>query len=82
VDWELGKNEKKSSPHPSPKNLKGKKKQGTLSACLGLPIIGGMKFSLHKRVHHHFRPGLIPLAKNTLPIHPKQNSLCFVASNF
>jgi hypothetical protein len=56
---------KKSSPHPSPKNLKGKKKQGTLSACLGLPIIGGMKFSLHKRVHHHFRPGLIPLAKNT-----------------
>jgi hypothetical protein len=44
-----------------------------------------MKFSLPKRVHYHFRPELIPLAKNTLPLnkeasgetcsnhHPKQN---------
>jgi hypothetical protein len=43
--WDPGKNEKKSFPslplHP-PK-LKRKHNQGTLSACLGLPI-GYMKF--------------------------------------
>jgi hypothetical protein len=27
------------------------------------------KISLRKRVHHHFWPGLIPLAKSSLPIH-------------
>jgi hypothetical protein len=40
-----------------------------MSACLG-EAIGCMKFSLPKRVGHHFWPGLIiiPLAKNnTLP---------------
>jgi hypothetical protein len=44
--WEPGKNEKKILPTP---NLKGKKrkKQGTLSACLGLPI-GCMKFLFPK----------------------------------
>jgi hypothetical protein len=43
---EPAKNEKKSFPHPQ-KNLKWKKKQGTLSACLGLPI-GCMKFFFQK----------------------------------
>jgi hypothetical protein len=38
---EPGKNEKKN-PSPGPRNLKGTK-QGTLSACLGVPI-GSMKF--------------------------------------
>ncbi len=33
--WEQRKNEKTSSPHPK---LKRKKNQGTLSACLSLPI--------------------------------------------
>jgi hypothetical protein len=45
--WEPGKNEKKkkkSFPHP---NFKKKKIQGTLSACLGLPI-GCMKFLFPK----------------------------------
>jgi len=42
--WEPGKNEKKSfSPAPYPAKLKRKRKQATLSACLGLPI-GCMKF--------------------------------------
>jgi len=43
--WEVGKNEKKSPP-PTPKHKK-KKDQGTLSACLGLPI-GCMKFLFPK----------------------------------
>ncbi len=42
--WELGKIGKKI---PSPQNLKWKKKQGTLNACLGLPI-GSMKFLFSK----------------------------------
>jgi hypothetical protein len=33
----------------SPQNLKGKKKQGTLSACLGLPI-GSIKFLFPKKL--------------------------------
>jgi len=37
--WEIGKHEKKISPHPKTKK---EKKQDTLSACLGLPI-GCMK---------------------------------------
>jgi hypothetical protein len=69
--WELGKNEKKifppSPPHPQTKSQKEKKK-GTLSACLGLPI-GLSEISLPKRVRHHFWPGLIPSAKNTLGKH-------------
>jgi hypothetical protein len=46
------------------------KKQGTLSACLGLPIIGCMKFLFPKEFCHHFWPRLIPLAKITLSIWP------------
>jgi hypothetical protein len=48
--WEPGKNEKKSffSPPPPPLNQHLKrKKQGTLSACLGFPI-GCMKFVFPK----------------------------------
>jgi len=63
--WESGKYEK-SFPPPHPQNIKGKK-QGTLSACLGLPI-GCMKFLFPKDLGHHFWPGPTPLAKNTLPI--------------
>jgi hypothetical protein len=46
--WERGKNEKILSlpPCPLPQDLK-EKKQGTLSACLGLPI-GCMKFLFPK----------------------------------
>ncbi len=62
--WEPEK--KNLLPHPSP-NLKGEKKQGNLSACLGLSI-WVHEISLPKRVRHHFWPGLIPLAKNTLLI--------------
>jgi hypothetical protein len=40
--WEPRKNEKKSFPSP-PKKIKRKHNQGTLSACLGLPI-GYTKF--------------------------------------
>ncbi len=63
--WESGKYEK-SFPPPHPQNIKGKK-QGTLSACLGLPI-DCMKFLFPKDLGHHFWPGPTPLAKNTLPI--------------
>ncbi len=46
--WEPEKNEKKKTllPHPTP-NVKGKKKQDNLSACLGLSI-GCMKFLFPK----------------------------------
>jgi len=64
----------KKNPHPllppPKKNLKGKKArhlEGMLEPSHWLHEI-----SLPKRVCHHFRPGLIPLAKNTLPI--KQGS--------
>jgi hypothetical protein len=62
---EPGKMGKKSFPTPPPpprsKTLK-EQKQGTLSACLGLPI-GCMKFSLPKRVEKN------PLQRTpTLPI--------------
>jgi hypothetical protein len=47
--WEPGKNEKKNPFGPSllPPKLKRKKKQGTLTACLGLPI-RRMKFLFPK----------------------------------
>jgi hypothetical protein len=65
TNGEPGKNEKKTCA-PSLK-LKRKKKQATMSACLGSPL-AACKF-LPKRDPHHFWPGLIPsLAKNTLPI--------------
>jgi hypothetical protein len=51
---------KNSSPPP---NIKGKKKQGTLSACLS-PWLH--QISLPKKLGHRFWPGLTPLAKNTL----------------
>jgi len=64
---EPGKNEKKILPLPPP-NLKGKK-QGTLCACLGLHI-GCIKF-LSQKSSSPFWPGLIPFAKNILPVqHP------------
>jgi len=40
-----------------------------LTACLGLPI-GWMKFLFPKGFDTIFWPGLIPIAKNTLPIVP------------
>jgi hypothetical protein len=50
--WEAAKNEKKLPPSPLPSpplppKTKKEKKQGTLSACLGLPI-GCMKFLFPK----------------------------------
>jgi len=55
-------------PHPSLPKLKTQKKEGTLSAFLGLPI-GWHEISFLKRVGHRFWSGLtIPLAKNTIPI--------------
>ncbi len=67
--WEPGKNEKKnpSPPPPPPHQTWNENKQGTLSACLGLPIIGYMKFVLPKRVGHHFWPGLITPCKEQHP---------------
>ncbi len=65
--WNQGKMKKKSSPCAPPK-LK-RKKTRHLCACLGLPI-GCMKF-LSQKSSSPFWPGLIPFAKNTLPIqHP------------
>jgi hypothetical protein len=49
--------------------MKGKKKQGTLSACLGLPI-GCMKFLLPKELVN-----ILALAKNTLSIKPQKCNL-------
>jgi hypothetical protein len=47
--WEPGINEKKSLPHTPLPKLKKEKKEGTLSACLGLPI-GCMKFLFSKEL--------------------------------
>jgi hypothetical protein len=67
--WEQGKNEKKNSfPTTPTQNLKGRKALRHLECMLG-PSNWLHEISLPKRVHHHFWPGLIPLAKNTLPIH-------------
>jgi hypothetical protein len=65
------KNEKRNlSPQPpthTQKNyLKGKKARH-LECMLGHSI-WMHAISLPKRVHHPFWPGLIPLAKNTLPM--------------
>jgi hypothetical protein len=57
---------KKPSPPPPTSNLKGKK-ASHLEWMLG-PSSWLHEISLLKRVHHHFWPWLIPLAKNTLPI--------------
>jgi len=70
TNWEPGINEKKIlSPLPTPPflppNLKGKKSRHFDS----MPRPShSHESSLPKRVHHHFWPGLIALAKNTLPI--------------
>jgi len=52
--WELRKNEKKILPPPSKE--KKNKKQGALSACLGLPI-GYMAFFFPKEFVTIFRLG-------------------------
>jgi hypothetical protein len=57
---------KKKKTFPLPQNLKGKKAR-YLECMLG-PSHWLHEFSLSKRVCHHFWPGPIPLAKNTLPI--------------
>jgi hypothetical protein len=60
--WEPG---EKIPPLPRPPNLKGKKARH-LECMLG-PSHWLHEISLPKRVRHLFWPGLIPLAKNTLP---------------
>jgi hypothetical protein len=71
--WEQGKNEKKkkkkkSYPTTPTQNLKGRKARHL--ECLLGPSDCLHEISLPKRVHHHhFWPGLIPTATNTLPIH-------------
>jgi hypothetical protein len=72
---EPGKNEKESSPlfspPPSPQwaNVKGKKKQGTLSTCLGLSHWLHEIFSSQKSSSSFLAWANTPLlAKNTLPI--------------
>jgi hypothetical protein len=72
---------------PSPQNLKRKKKQGTLNACLGLPI-GSMKFLFSKEFITIFGLGYYALQrtpylcgvdnqtqleKNYHPSHPQEN---------
>jgi len=54
------------SSNPTTALLKGKKARHL--ECLLGPSHWLHEISLPKRVHHHFWPGLIPLAKNTLPI--------------
>ncbi len=69
--WELkgntlgtkGKWEKNPPGSPTPQNLKGKKAR---HECMLGPSNWLHEISLRKRVCHHFWPGLIPLAKNTL----------------
>jgi hypothetical protein len=67
IHWELGENEEKkpSTPH-TPQNLQGKSK-AHLDGMLG-PSHWLHEISLPKRVHHHFWPKLLRLAKNTLLI--------------
>jgi hypothetical protein len=84
--WQPGKNEKKILPAPKisstplPQNLKGKK-QGTTSACLGLPT-GCMKFLFPKEFITNFGLDyLISLAKITPPINYCMNwgyLFCFI----
>jgi hypothetical protein len=59
--WEPRKNEKKSLPPPPPKTYM-EKKQGTLSACLRLPI-GCMKFLFTKELVTIFGLGSYPLQR-------------------
>jgi hypothetical protein len=56
---------KPSTPH-TPQNLQGKSK-AHLDGMLG-PSHWLHEISLPKRVHHHFWPELLRLAKNTLLI--------------
>ncbi len=69
--WEQGENEKKQKKNSFPttptQNLKGRKARHL--ECMRGPSNWLHEISLPRRVHHHFWPGLIPLAKNTLPIH-------------
>jgi hypothetical protein len=84
VGWEPGENEKKSTPHRSPKNLnlKGKKARH-LECMLGSSNNWVHEISLPKRVHYHFWHGLIiPLAKNTLSIHQNKSLYVLLDQNF
>jgi hypothetical protein len=65
--WRQGKNEKQILL-PTPPNFK-MKKASHLECMLGPPH-WLHEISLPRRVCHYFWPGLIPLAKNTLPIVP------------
>jgi len=62
--WEHRKNEKKNPP-PQP-NFK--KKESKCLECMLGPSYWLHEISLPIRAPHHFWPGPIPLAKNTLPI--------------
>ncbi len=65
---------KKKTFHPSPFPQTYKEKARHLDGMLG-PSHWLHEISLPKRVHHHFWPGLIRLAKNTLLIEPWPYSL-------
>jgi len=67
TQWEPGKMKKKCFPSP-PSKLK-RKKPRHLECMLG-PSNWLHAISLPKTVYHHFWPGLIPLAMNTLPNAP------------
>jgi hypothetical protein len=56
----------KKNPSPGPPNLKAKKTRH-FESVLG-PSHWLHEISLPQRVCHHFWLGLVPLAKNTLPI--------------
>jgi hypothetical protein len=66
--WEhIGNERKMVKKSCRPTKLKRKKKHGTFNTCLGLPI-GCMKFLFAKEFLTNFWPGLIPFAKNTIPM--------------
>jgi hypothetical protein len=65
--WERRKNEKILLPPSKEKRTKGKKKQGTLSACLGVPI-GCMAFLFPKEFVTILGLGLYPLQRTLYPL--------------
>jgi hypothetical protein len=65
--WEPGNMKTKSSNPPSQKKFEREKARHL--ECMFGPSHQLHEISLHKRVHHHFWPGLIiPHAKKNLPI--------------
>jgi len=62
--WNQGKMKK----NPSPPSKKLKRKQHKAPERMLRPSHWLHEISLPKRIHHHFRPGLIPSTNNTLPI--------------